>query len=103
APAGARAGVRAPRARARARGLRSALPRRLVPRGGEADRMKPPAAIAALGLTARPIRSAVPAWRAETEVARLRELCVSVAAKGGRLAALWGPREPPPPAGFPLH
>jgi len=65
--------------------------------------MKPPAAIAALGLTARPIRSAVPAWRAETEVARLRELCVSVAAKGGRLAALWGADERDRDEGFALH
>jgi len=65
--------------------------------------MKPPAAIAALGLTARPIRSAVPAWRAETEVARLRELCVSVAAKGGRLAALWGADERDREEGFALH
>ena len=56
-----------------------------------------------LGLAATPVRSASPVWHARTTVQRLREVAVAVAARGGRLAALWGADDRDRDAGFTLH
>jgi Ni,Fe-hydrogenase III large subunit/Ni,Fe-hydrogenase III component G len=56
-----------------------------------------------LHLDATPLRAAVPAWHAQAGVERLREIAVGVAAKGGRLAALWGADERDRGAGFVLN
>ena len=56
-----------------------------------------------LGLTLAPIRSAVPVWHARAGAERLRELCIAVAAKNGRLIALWGSDERSRAEGFALH
>jgi Ni,Fe-hydrogenase III large subunit/Ni,Fe-hydrogenase III component G len=56
-----------------------------------------------LGLTLTPIRSAVPAWHARSNADRLRELAITVAAKSGRLVALWGTDERAREGGFALH
>jgi Ni,Fe-hydrogenase III large subunit/Ni,Fe-hydrogenase III component G len=56
-----------------------------------------------LGLTLAPIRSAVPVWHARAEAVRLRELAVAIAAKAGRLVALWGSDERAREGGFALH
>ena len=65
--------------------------------------MTPPAALESLGLAATHVRSAVPAWHASADVERLREIAIGVAAKDGRLAALWGSDERDRDAGFALH
>ncbi len=62
-----------------------------------------PAATDTLRLPATPIRSAVPAIYVPAELARLREICAGIAAKGGRLAALWGSDERDRNQGFGLH
>lgn len=56
-----------------------------------------------LGLVLAPLGSAVPAWHAEAPSERLRELAVAVAAKAGRLVALWASDERDRRAGFALH
>jgi Ni,Fe-hydrogenase III large subunit/Ni,Fe-hydrogenase III component G len=56
-----------------------------------------------LGLALTPVRSAVPAWQARIEVARLRETCIAVAARDGRLVALWGSDERDREGTFALH
>jgi Ni,Fe-hydrogenase III large subunit/Ni,Fe-hydrogenase III component G len=56
-----------------------------------------------LGLHLAPVRSAVPAWQARVEPARLRETCVGVAARNGRLVALWGSDERDRDGGYALH
>jgi Ni,Fe-hydrogenase III large subunit/Ni,Fe-hydrogenase III component G len=63
----------------------------------------PPAAFVSLGLRAAPVRSPLPAWHARAEVERLREIALGVAAKGGRLAALWGADQRDRGAGFALE
>ena len=65
--------------------------------------MGPPSAFESLRLEAAPLRAAVPAWHARAGVERLREIAVGVAAKGGRLAALWGADERDRGEGFALH
>jgi Ni,Fe-hydrogenase III large subunit/Ni,Fe-hydrogenase III component G len=62
-----------------------------------------PGTLDTLGLEATLLRSAVPAWHARAGVERLREIAIGVAAKGGRLAALWGADERDRGAGFALH
>jgi Ni,Fe-hydrogenase III large subunit/Ni,Fe-hydrogenase III component G len=54
-----------------------------------------------LAMTALP--GGVPAWHARAEPARLRELAGAIAARAGRLAALWGSDERDRGAGFALH
>jgi Ni,Fe-hydrogenase III large subunit/Ni,Fe-hydrogenase III component G len=56
-----------------------------------------------LGLDLVPIRSAEPAWRARVEVGRLRELAIEIAAKEGKLVALWGSDERDREGGFALQ
>ena len=56
-----------------------------------------------LGLGLAPVRSAVPAWRARIEADRLRQACIALAARDGRLVALWGSDERDRDAGFALH
>jgi len=60
-------------------------------------------ALETLRLTATPVQSAVPVWYSRVEVGRLREVCVGVAAKDGRLAALWGSDERDRTQGFAVH
>ena len=55
------------------------------------------------GLDLAPVRSAVPAWRARIEAHKLREVCIAVAARDGRLVALWGSDERDRDGGFALH
>jgi Ni,Fe-hydrogenase III large subunit/Ni,Fe-hydrogenase III component G len=55
------------------------------------------------GLAATPIRSAVPAFYVRAEVDRLRDIAISIAAKDGRLVALWGSDERDRFEGFALH
>jgi Ni,Fe-hydrogenase III large subunit/Ni,Fe-hydrogenase III component G len=62
-----------------------------------------PGTLDTLGLEPIPLRSAVPAWHARAGVERLREIAIGVAAKGGRLAALWGADERDRGQGFALH
>jgi Ni,Fe-hydrogenase III large subunit/Ni,Fe-hydrogenase III component G len=45
------------------------------------------------GLALAPLASAVPAWQARVDVTRLREICVAVGTRDGRLVALWGSDE----------
>ena len=52
--------------------------------------MSPAGAFDSLQLEATPLRGAVAARHARAGVERLREIAIGVAAKGGRLAALWG-------------
>src|SRR4029078_11802261 len=87
ASAGADCGVHAPRDRADAGPVHSAVPRRLVPPGGTADRMM--AAPSFPGIPHAPLEGAVPAWRAKVDAAQWRTACETVARTGGRLAALW--------------
>jgi Ni,Fe-hydrogenase III large subunit/Ni,Fe-hydrogenase III component G len=54
-------------------------------------------------LQATPIRSAVPAYYAPVEAGRLHEICVGIAAKDGRLVALWGSDERDRAEGFALQ
>jgi Ni,Fe-hydrogenase III large subunit/Ni,Fe-hydrogenase III component G len=56
-----------------------------------------------LSLALTPIPSAVPAWHARADVGRLRELAIGIAAKAGRLVALWGADERAREGGFALH
>jgi Ni,Fe-hydrogenase III large subunit/Ni,Fe-hydrogenase III component G len=56
-----------------------------------------------LGLALAPVRSAVPAWHARVEVGRLHEACVGLAARDGRLIALWGSDERDRDGGFAVH
>ena len=56
-----------------------------------------------LGLELAPVRSAVPAWRTRIEADKLREACIALAARGGRLIALWGADERDRDGGFALH
>ncbi|MGE5792480.1 MAG: NADH-quinone oxidoreductase subunit C, partial [Bacteroidota bacterium] len=65
--------------------------------------MSPPSAFESLRLEATPLRAALPAWYARAGVERLREIAVGVAAKGGRLAALWGADERERGEGFAVH
>ncbi len=65
--------------------------------------MHAPPAFDSLGLQPAPLRAALPAWHARAGVERLREIAVGVAAKGGRLAALWGADERDRGEGFALH
>ena len=60
-------------------------------------------AFVGLQLALTPIPSAVPAWHARAEAGRLRELAIAVAAKSGRLVALWGTDERAREGGFALH
>jgi len=62
-----------------------------------------PGTLDTLGLEPTRLRSAVPAWHARAGVERLREIAIGVAAKGGRLAALWGADERDRGQGFTLH
>ncbi len=65
--------------------------------------MSPPSAFESLHLQATPLRAAMPAWYARAGVQRLREIAIGVAAKAGRLAALWGADERDRGEGFALH
>jgi len=56
-----------------------------------------------LGLELAPLGAAVPAWHARIEAARLRDACLGVAARAGRLIALWGADERERDGGFALH
>ena len=56
-----------------------------------------------LGLDLAPVRSAVPAWQARVDPARLREACVGIAARNGRLVALWGTDERDRRGGYAVH
>ena len=56
-----------------------------------------------LGLELVPVRSAVPVWRARIGVDRLRDASRALAARGGRLVALWGADERDRDGGFALH
>jgi Ni,Fe-hydrogenase III large subunit/Ni,Fe-hydrogenase III component G len=49
------------------------------------------------------LRSAVPAWQARVEAMRLRDICVTAAARGGRLVALWSSDERDRDGGYALH
>src|SRR5215510_9859032 len=65
--------------------------------------MSPPNAFETLQLPATPLRGAVPVWHARVGAERLREVAIGIAAKGGRLAALWGSDERDRGDGFALH
>src|SRR5215470_11545167 len=65
--------------------------------------MKPPSAQDGVGVAATPLRSAVPVRYGLIDAARLREVCTGIAAKGGRLAALWGSDERDRAEGFALN
>jgi Ni,Fe-hydrogenase III large subunit/Ni,Fe-hydrogenase III component G len=65
--------------------------------------MSPPGAFDSLQLQGTPLGGAVAAWHARAAPERLREIAIGVAAKGGRLAALWGADERDRGEGFALH
>jgi Ni,Fe-hydrogenase III large subunit/Ni,Fe-hydrogenase III component G len=56
-----------------------------------------------LGFETLPLASAVPACHARIAAAQLREACVGVAARDGRLIALWGADEREGDGGYALH
>jgi Ni,Fe-hydrogenase III large subunit/Ni,Fe-hydrogenase III component G len=56
-----------------------------------------------LGLDLAPVRSAVPAWRTRIAADSLRDACIALAARDGRLVALWGSDERDRDGGFALH
>jgi Ni,Fe-hydrogenase III large subunit/Ni,Fe-hydrogenase III component G len=62
-----------------------------------------PGTLETLGLQATPVRGATAAWHARIGAERLREIAIGAAAKGGRLAALWGADERDRGEGFVLN